>query len=127
MINLRPAALEELKRLLKNPSGPPYRLRLHLEAGGCADWTYCLSPVDPETSPCQDEARVSCGDMDILVATSMLPHMEGLTIDYAEDLMGGGFRFINPQAGYTCGCGNSFSTVASESRADCGDFPSASS
>ncbi|AFZ00555.1 HesB/IscA family protein [Calothrix sp. PCC 6303] len=36
-------------------------------------------------------------------------YIHDLTIDYSEDLMGGGFRFNNPQATATCGCGNSFS------------------
>jgi iron-sulfur cluster assembly protein len=39
-------------------------------------------------------------------------YIQNLTIDYSEDLMGGGFRFNNPQATVTCGCGNSFSVTA---------------
>lgn len=38
-------------------------------------------------------------------------YIQNLTIDYSEDLMGGGFRFNNPQATVTCGCGNSFSVT----------------
>ncbi|WP_143438253.1 iron-sulfur cluster assembly accessory protein, partial [Hydrocoleum sp. CS-953] len=36
-------------------------------------------------------------------------YLNGLTLDYSEDLMGGGFRFNNPNAKVVCGCGNSFS------------------
>ncbi|MFM7471683.1 MAG: HesB/IscA family protein [Nodosilinea sp.] len=127
MINLRPAALEELKRLLKKSAALPHQVRLDLQAGGCADWTYCLSPVGPELSFSPEHTSLSCGEIEIVVPAALLPHIEELTIDYAEDLMGGGFRFINPQAGYTCGCGNSFSTVAAVSRADCSGVPSVSS
>jgi Fe-S cluster assembly iron-binding protein IscA len=36
-------------------------------------------------------------------------------LDYSEDLMGGGFRFHNPNAIETCGCGNSFRLETRES------------
>ncbi|MBU6229854.1 MAG: iron-sulfur cluster assembly accessory protein [Cyanobacteria bacterium REEB459] len=127
MINLQPAALEELRRLLKQQTTLPRQVRLSLQAGGCADWTYCLSPVGLEPSPGVDEISLRWGEFDLVVPTAALPQIEGLTIDYAEDLMGGGFRFINPQAVYSCGCGNSFSTVASEPRTDCSGVSSASS
>ncbi|MGF1566582.1 MAG: HesB/IscA family protein [Nodosilinea sp.] len=106
MIHLRPAAVRELKRLLAKQSNPPSRLRLNLAAAGCSEWIYCLGPA-VESEP---GARiVVCGDLSIEVPDSALPLLENLTIDYSEDLMGGGFRFINPQAAHTCGCGNSFS------------------
>ena len=38
-----------------------------------------------------------------------LNYLNGLILDYSEDLMGGGFRFNNPNAKVACGCGNSFS------------------
>lgn len=38
--------------------------------------------------------------------------LDGLNIDFSEDLMGGGFRFENPNASRTCSCGYAFDTVA---------------
>jgi len=37
--------------------------------------------------------------------------IQGLTIDFSEDLLGGGFRFKNPNAVASCGCGTSFATA----------------
>jgi iron-sulfur cluster assembly accessory protein len=37
-------------------------------------------------------------------------YVEGTEIDYVEGLQGAGFKFVNPQAKQTCGCGSSFST-----------------
>lgn len=45
----------------------------------------------------------------LVVDAKSLDYADGLSVDYSEDLMGGGFRFQNPQAIATCGCGNSFS------------------
>ncbi|MBD0303495.1 MAG: iron-sulfur cluster assembly accessory protein, partial [Tolypothrix sp. T3-bin4] len=50
-------------------------------------------------------------NVQIVIDTNSYNQINGLTIDYSEDLMGGAFRFQNPQAVATCGCGNSFSTT----------------
>ncbi len=34
--------------------------------------------------------------------------LNGTTLDYVDDIMGGGFKFINPNAQRSCGCGSSF-------------------
>ena len=36
-------------------------------------------------------------------------YLRGIEIDYVSSLSGGGFKFINPNAKHTCGCGSSFS------------------
>lgn len=53
---------------------------------------------------------VRCEPMGLQVAidADSVPQLDGLTLDYTEDLMGGGFRFHNPNATQICGCGNSF-------------------
>jgi iron-sulfur cluster assembly protein len=48
-------------------------------------------------------------DLKIITDAQSFNYIQNLIIDYSEDLMGGGFRFTNPQATLTCGCGNSFS------------------
>ena len=48
------------------------------------------------------------------------PHvvdMEGSTVDYVDDALGGGFKVENPNATSTCGCGSSFKTEGSEGAA----------
>jgi iron-sulfur cluster assembly accessory protein len=44
----------------------------------------------------------------LVVDSQQLNYLDGLTLDYSEDLMGGGFRFHNPNASQNCSCGNSF-------------------
>ena len=45
----------------------------------------------------------------IFVDEISLPYIAGTTLDYVEGLHAGGFRFDNPRASRTCGCGSSFS------------------
>lgn len=105
MIHLRPAAAQEIQRLLQ-VSPHHHGLRIHLQPSDCADWIYDLSPAQHIDS---SDVTFQAGDLPIVVAQTILPLLDELTIDYAEDLMGGGFRFMNPQAQQTCGCGNAFS------------------
>ena len=115
MIHIRPAAVQEIKRLLaqqassSDPRSP--QVCLTLEPGGCAEWTYRLTAA--VGLPAASSATLlDCEGISLAVPSGHLDLVNDLTIDYAEDLMGGGFRFINPLAQRTCGCGNAFSLDA---------------
>lgn len=113
MVQIRPAAVQELNRLLRrhNAQGTEQasQIYLALEPGGCADWTYCLTTA---ATPQEPLATIACGDISLAVPSEQMDLVRDLTIDYAEDLMGGGFRFTNPLAQSTCGCGNAFALTA---------------
>lgn len=112
MIHLRPTAVQEIQRLLRQQSPATHRLRIALQPSDCAEWCYHLGPAHTLDS---EDTTVDCGELQVVVAKASLPLLQNLIIDYSEDLMGGGFRFINPQARQTCGCGNAFSTSDSPS------------
>jgi iron-sulfur cluster assembly protein len=105
MIHLSPPATQELNRLKsKHPPSDTW-LRLDVRSGGCSSWSYAMAFV-PE--PQANDIRVDCEGLQVAIERESLRYLDGLTIDYAEDLMGGGFRFSNPNASQTCSCGNSF-------------------
>lgn len=87
-------------------------MRLSLEPGACEKWAYVLHPV---TDLEAEDVLVNSAGLNIVSPKATLSYLNGLTVDYSEDLMGGGFRFTNPNADRICGCGNSFSTVADPS------------
>jgi iron-sulfur cluster assembly protein len=119
MITVRPAAVQELKRLIAKRPNQGSRIRLQLLSGGCAEWTYVIKL---DESPQQDDFVFDCQGLALAVPKDCLRYLQGLTMDYSEDLMGGGFRFVNPLAVQTCGCGNSFSTTQADvplSMTDC--------
>ncbi len=113
MVEIRPAAAQELTRLLHRHStqatnqatGSTPTVQLTLEPGGCADWTYRLTVAADIDQP---TTAVAHNGIDLAIPTAQLDLLKDLVIDYSEDLMGGGFRFINPLAQSTCGCGNAF-------------------
>ena len=53
--------------------------------------------------------RSEFGDVKVVVDLKALMYLNGLTLDYTGDLLNGAFRFNNPQAKRSCGCGSSFS------------------
>ncbi|MGB3135661.1 MAG: iron-sulfur cluster assembly accessory protein [Nodosilinea sp.] len=113
MIHIRPAAVQEIQRLLARQASSGHQrpqAYLSLASGGCAEWTYQLTAEPPEAAA--TAVAIPCDDISLAVAAKALDLIEDLTIDYAEDLMGGGFRFTNPIAQRTCGCGSAFSLSA---------------
>jgi iron-sulfur cluster assembly accessory protein len=77
-----------------------------VKSGGCADWFYDLA-FDTTVQP-QDQV-LELQNLCVIIDPESLNYINELSLDYSEDLMGGGFRFHNPQATSTCSCGNSFS------------------
>ena len=105
MINLSSAAINEIRRL-KSKQPANILFRLQVKSGGCADWFYDLG-FDTTVQP--TDQIVEFDDIRLVIDPGSLNYINGLSLDYAEDLMGGGFRFDNPQAISRCSCGNSFS------------------
>jgi len=48
-------------------------------------------------------------DLKVFVDAESAGYLKGTVIDFTSGLYGGGFKFTNPNATGTCGCGTSFS------------------
>lgn len=107
-INFSPAAVSEIRRLSKCVN-PNVVFRLQVQAGGCSGLFYYMT--FEEAVKVGDQVY-DCSGIRLVVDTQSSNYISGLRIDYSEDLMGGGFRFDNPNAIASCGCGNSFSVSA---------------
>ena len=105
-INLTPKALEMVKQMhTKEGLGAEQGLRISVVGGGCSGFQYSLSfDVQKEGDTAQEIDGAK-----IFVDEISLPYIAGTTLDYVEGLHAGGFRFDNPRASRTCGCGSSFS------------------
>jgi iron-sulfur cluster assembly protein len=107
MIQLNHAAANEVKRLKSKQKKPDVFFRLGVEAGGCCHWYYTMT-FDDRVNDNERDRVYESESIKIVVNEEHLKYLDGLTLDYSEDLMGGGFRFSNPNATQTCSCGNSF-------------------
>lgn len=106
MIKVTEIAAKELRRIAEE-SNLSLTIRVGVKGGGCSGFSYILGFEDDEPSDVDQISeehgiRVLCDPKSFL-------YLNGVQIDFEESLMGRGFRFINPNASNTCGCGESFS------------------
>ena len=105
MIDLTQAAAAEIKRIQQSRQQPDSYFRLGVETGGCSGLVYTL---ELEKSSQTGDIVYKHNDISIIVDRQSSPYLTELKLDFSEDLMGGGFRFHNPNAATTCSCGQSF-------------------
>lgn len=106
MITLTDRAAAKVKEIQAAEDLAAQGLRLRVIGGGCSGFTYDLF-FDDETDESMDEAFDSHG-IQLYVDMMSYTYLEGTEIDYVEGLYGAGFKFSNPAAKATCGCGSSF-------------------
>ena len=105
MIQLSEVAQSEIKKLLSLEK-PASFLRVSVKGGGCSGLSY---DVKFEQEQKESDHVFQIGDVKIVCDSRSLLYLDGMTVDFSRELVGGGFRFINPNASGSCGCGTSFS------------------
>ena len=105
-LKVTPNAVKEAKRLMAVQGTPGLVVRIGVQGGGCSGLSYNLN-FDTKTSEYDEVIEVD--GVKLVVDAKSAIFLKGTTLDYVTALMGGGFKFINPNATGTCGCGESFS------------------
>ena len=84
----------------------PAILRLAVDGGGCAGFTYKFE-LAPEAD--SDDEVVETDGVKLVVDPISLDMVKGSAVDFVEELGAAAFRVTNPNAQSGCGCGSSFS------------------
>ena len=105
MITVTQNAVAEAKRLLEKQNKPGLGLRVGVQGGGCSGLSYKLV-FDEEH---QGDHIQELNGVKVFVDPKSDIYLENTTLDFVDGLEGRGFKFFNPQAKKTCGCGESFS------------------
>lgn len=106
IISLTDAALKEVKRLINVQGIEEGGLRLGVKGGGCSGLSYTIN-FDDKIG--QYDQVYEIDGVKVIVDAKSAIYLQGTQLDYQKDLMGGNFKFLNPNANKTCGCGESFS------------------
>jgi iron-sulfur cluster assembly protein len=111
-ITITEKAASEVKRIIseqQQAEGAPEKiyLRMRVVGGGCSGFQYKLD-LDPQVNPKLDDVFEHHG-VPVVVDRRSLVYMDGVTVDFLDELNRRGFSINNPQAKSTCGCGSSFS------------------
>jgi len=106
MITLTSIAVAKLKEMSQEMEIGHLSVRVSIKGGKCAGFSHEML-FDDITND-MDEIIEQDG-IKIVIDSMSAQYLEGTTIDYEDGLMSSGFKFINPNATGSCGCGQSFS------------------
>lgn len=81
-------------------------LRVKISGGGCNGLSYKMKFVE---APKRGDILVRSAGAKVLVDTKSALYLRGTQLDYSDSMVGGGFKFSNPNAKSSCSCGESFS------------------
>lgn len=104
-VTVTPEALARVKKLVAKDGREGVFLRLGVKGGGCSGLEYVMkldivpSKLDMETEI--DGVKIVCD-------SKSAKFLAGSTFEFTNNLIGGGFKFENPNAARSCGCGTSF-------------------
>ena len=104
-IALSPSAAARIASIAKR-QGKPAILRLAVDGGGCAGFTYRFGLADEVEA---EDVRSERDGVILVVDPISLDLLRGSTVDFVESLGGSSFQVTNPNAASGCGCGTSFS------------------
>jgi iron-sulfur cluster insertion protein len=77
---------------------------MFVQGGGCSGFSYGFTLDEIKN---EDDFEISAGSTSVLVDAMSVQYLQGVEVDYVEELMGSEFRIKNPTAVSTCGCGSS--------------------
>jgi iron-sulfur cluster assembly protein len=108
-INLSESAAGQIKSIISEQSMPEEktRLRVGVRGGGCSGFSYTLDLVEDE--PAETDELLESHGVKIVCDMKSYLYLNGVEIDWKDEVMGRGFVFKNPNATSSCGCGSSFS------------------
>ena len=97
-------ARDKINSLLLQRQTPEYYLRIGLRGGGCSGFMYHYEFI---ATPDEKDKIFKFGGVKICIDIKSYLFLNGMEIDYEEDLLKSGLVFKTPSAQRTCGCGES--------------------
>ena len=85
----------------------PKGLRVGIRGGGCTGFSYLFEWSDQEPRAEDKVLAFEDGAVRVFVDPKSFIYLDGSTLEYQTTMMGRGFKFVNPNAKGTCGCGES--------------------
>ncbi len=106
VLKLTDKAVQQVKTILARDNLGGHGLRVSVVGGGCSGFSYMLDFEKEEKS---GDIVMETDGLKVYMDPASAQHLSQTVIDFVSGLHGAGFKFINPNATGTCGCGTSFS------------------
>ena len=104
MLTLTDSAARRVKELIKNSDH--VGIRPGVQGGGCSGFSYTLKF---SKGALEGDKIIESNGVELHVDKKSYLYLIGTQIDFVEENLQAGFKFVNPNAKRTCGCGESFS------------------
>lgn len=105
LIYLTSAAGAKINALVEREQEGEY-LRVKITGGGCNGLSYKMRFVE---APKRGDIIVASAGARVVTDSKSALYLRGTELDYSDKMVGGGFKFSNPNAKASCSCGESFS------------------
>jgi iron-sulfur cluster assembly accessory protein len=105
-LTLTEAAAAKVKTMMAKEGKEGYGLRVGVVTGGCAGLSYDLRF---QKGPYDNDIITEQQGLKVFINPENLSFLRGIKIDYIDTLKESGFKYTNPNAQSSCGCGTSFS------------------
>ncbi|MCH8820066.1 MAG: iron-sulfur cluster assembly accessory protein [Acidobacteria bacterium] len=105
MITLSEKAINKVKEFLASQEEDYLGFRFAVVGGGCSGFQYEMNLAKQRQ---ENDQVLEFDGLQVFIDSQSLSALKGTEIDYVESIEGAGFKFKNPNATGTCGCGESF-------------------
>jgi len=106
MLTLTESAQKAIQRFIDSAESPVGGLRISVTGGGCSGMQYGMNFEEAAGS---EDTILKFDELQIFVDTESASMLDGVIVDFLDSMEGSGFKFENPNATASCGCGKSFS------------------
>lgn len=105
MITITEAAAREISKQRDKRGKPDSAIRIGIRGGGCTGFSYLFEWED--NGPRETDKVFEAHGVTVLVDPKSYVYFQGTELDFVANMMGHGFKFNNPNAKGSCGCGES--------------------
>jgi len=103
-LSVTPRAATQIRKAIEKRGGG-VGLRVAVKTSGCSGYAYALEFADALGA---EDLSFESEGVQLLVDATSLPLIAGTQLDWVREGLNEGFKFSNPNASATCGCGESF-------------------
>jgi len=106
LVTLTDAAAAKIKAMMQKEGKEGFALRFGVVTGGCAGLSY---EMKFQKNPYDNDIVLEQKGLTVMINQESADIVKGIEIDYVDTLKESGFKYKNPGAKSSCGCGTSFS------------------
>lgn len=101
-------AINEIKKVQQEQNIADTNVRVSVSGGGCSGFQYNLAFEEAKSYDKEKDFSVDHNGVNVIIDKKSALYLNGTVLDFIDELNGRGFKFSNPLATKSCGCGNSF-------------------